>query len=577
MTNNFNLTEAPIQNDDGILTFSHENTEFVVDVNSEKSREKCSEELNRISGKHYEWCKETEGKNHWVLYDTAMYSKVYGGDDYNALTYNFGCGLAPIIPINATSCSAMFEKCEDILDLSQFNTHNIVTMSDMFAYYRGTELDVSMLDTGNVKSFTSMFFCCNKLKELNLLGFNTAKAVDMSCMFWNCSSLVELDLSSLSTELVQDMHHMFWNCRNLRTVDLSSFSTVNVKDMEGMFKDCGKLYKLDLSSFSTENLSNTSQMFWGCRELLEIKTAGKERFGINAPKHNDIYKMCDLLNPALESLSALAPIQDEKGNLTFTLSDIFSKRRLAETRFSALFNKVYVVNVLSEESREKCLKELEADTWKKFAWLKESYGKEHWVLYDTDVFEVRGIDEYLHIKKLWCAPHIPVNATTCHLMFRGCGNIDFSNFYTNNVVDMSYMFYNADNTIKLDLSRFDTSKVETMEAMFSNMYALKYLDVSSFSTERLTNMDAMFDNCVNLVNLDLTSFDTGSVLYMLNTFSGCEQLEEILVSDKWSVCWGIEDGDRTFDGAKKLPNYNHVTTGADKGYDNRCGGYLTFK
>lgn len=183
----------------------------------------------------------------------------------------------------------------------------------------------------------------------------------------------------------------------------------------------------------------------------------------------------------------------------------------------------------------------------------------------------------MHIKKLWCAPHIPVNATTCHLMFRGCGNIDFSNFYTNNVVDMSYMFYNADNTIKLDLSRFDTSKVETMEAMFSNMYALKYLDVSSFSTERLTNMDAMFDNCVNLVNLDLTSFDTGSVLYMLNTFSGCEQLEEILVSDKWSVCWGIEDGDRTFDGAKKLPNYNYVTTGADKGYDNRCGGYLTFK
>ena len=514
MTNNFNLPEAPIQNDDGILTFSHENTEFVVDVNSEKSREKCSEELNRISGKHYEWCKETEGKNHWVLYDTAMYSKVYGGDDYNALTYNFGCGLAPIIPINATSCTAMFEKCEDILDLSRFNTHNIVTMSDMFAYYRGTELDISMLDTGNVESFTSMFFCCNKLKELNLLNLNTTKAVDMSCMFWNCSSLVELDLSSLSTELVQDMHHMFWNCRNLRTVDLSSFSTVNVKDMEGMFKDCGKLYKLDLSSFSTENLSNTSQMFWGCRELLEIKTAGKERFGINAPKHNDIYKMCDLLNPALESLSALAPIQDEKGNLTFTLSDIFSKRRLAETRFSALFNKVYVVNVLSEESREKCLKELEADTGKKFAWLKESYGKEHWVLYDTDVFEVRGIDEYLHIKKLWCAPHIPVNATTCHLMFRGCGNIDFSNFYTNNVVDMSYMFYNADNTIKLDLSRFDTSKVETMEAMFSNMYALKYLDVSSFSTERLTNMDAMFDNCVNLVNLDLTSFDTGSVLYI---------------------------------------------------------------
>lgn len=577
MKNNFNLPEAPIQNNEGILIFSYENTEFVVDVNSKESRKECSRELNRISGKHYEWCKETEGKNHWVLYDTAMYRKVYGGDDLNALTYNSGCGLAPIIPINATSCTAMFEKCEDILDLSRFNTHNIVTMSDMFAYYRGTELDVSMLDTSNVESFTSMFFCCNKLKELNLINFDTAKAVDMGCMFWNCSSLVELDLSSFNTELVQSMHHIFWNCRNLRTVDLSSFSTVNVKDMEGMFKDCRKLYKLDLSSFSTENLDDASQMFWGCKELLEIKTADKESFGINVPTCDGMYKMCDLLNPALESLSDLAPIQDEKGNLTFTLCDIFSNRELAEARFNVLFNEVYEVNVLSEESREQCLKELKADTGKEFAWLKESSGKEHWVLYDTDIFEVRGIEEYLHIKKPACAPHIPVNATTCHLMFRGCSNIDFFNFYTNNVVDMSYMFYNADNTVKLDLSGFDTSKVETMEAMFSNMYALKYLDVSSFSTERLTNMDTMFSNCVSLINLDLTSFDTGSVLNMADTFCGCEQLEEILVSDKWSVCWGIEDGDCTFDGARKLSNYDHTTTGADKGYDSHYGGYLTVK
>ena len=577
MKNNFNLPEAPIQNNEGILIFSYENTEFVVDVNSKESRKECSRELNRISGKHYEWCKETEGKNHWVLYDTAMYRKVYGGDDLNALTYNSGCGLAPIIPINATSCTAMFEKCEDILDLGQFNTHNIVTMSDMFAYYRGTELDVSMLDTGNVESFTSMFFCCNKLKELNLINLDTAKAVDMGCMFWNCSSLVELDLSSFNTELVQSMHHMFWNCRNLRTVDLSSFSTVNVKDMEGMFKDCRKLYKLDLSSFSTENLDDASQMFWGCKELLEIKTADKEPFGINVPTCDGMYKMCDLLNPALESLLALAPIQDEKGNLTFTLCDIFSKRELAEAHFNVLFNKVYEVNVLLAESREKCLKELKADTGKEFAWLKESRGKEHWVLYDTDVFEVRGIDEYLHIKKPACAPHIPVNATACNLMFRGCSNIDFSNFYTNNVVDMSYMFYNADDTVKLDLSGFDTSKVENMEAMFSNMYALKYLDISSFNTERLINMDGMFNCCVSLVKLDLTSFDTGNILKMAGTFNNCKQLEEILVSDKWSVCWGIEDDSYTFNGTERLPNYHHATTGADKGYDSRYGGYLIVK
>ena len=34
MANNFNLPETPIQNNEGILTFSHKNTEFVVDVYS---------------------------------------------------------------------------------------------------------------------------------------------------------------------------------------------------------------------------------------------------------------------------------------------------------------------------------------------------------------------------------------------------------------------------------------------------------------------------------------------------------------------------------------------------------------
>lgn len=348
------------------------------------------------------------------------------------------------------------------------------------------------------------------------------------------------------------------------------------------------------------------------------------------------------------------PIQDEKGILRFSKGNIS-----------------YKVVVNSKESRLECIKQLRENTGRNFRWFKETTGNRHWVIYDSDMYEISnecdtnllGLEKfaYLHYKEeSGLEPELPINATSCHCMFyqcsliksftlekelfdttnivtmfgmfsaccclenldvsalatpnlvdmaemfRGCislKEIDLRNFNTSkvtdmeklfegcysltkilltgldtsNVVDMSYMFYNADNTIKLDLSRFDTSKVETMEAMFSNMYALKYLDVSSFSTERLTNMDAMFDNCVNLVNLDLTSFDTGSVLYMLNTFSGCEQLEEILVSDKWSVCWGIEDGDRTFDGAKKLPNYNHVTTGADKGYDNRCGGYLTFK
>lgn len=285
----------------------------------------------------------------------------------------------------------------------------------------------------------------------------------------------------------------------------------------------------------------------------------------------------------------VAPIQDGKGILHFNQE-----------------GQSYTLNVNSKEERERVKNEINANSLTKYEWFREKRGKKHWVLYNTEMYEIIGVsNKYLHYKEL-CSivPTIPINATSCRYIFHNCSKLtqlDLSIFNTSRITDMFGMFSDCTKLTKLDLSNFNTSNVTNMSFMFDSCKALAQLDLSNFntskviktsymfydclnltqlnlsSTERLTNMDAMFDNCVNLVNLDLTSFDTGSVLYMLNTFSGCEQLEEILVSDKWSVCWGIEDGDRTFDGAKKLPNYNHVTTGADKGYDNRCGGYLTFK
>lgn len=269
----------------------------------------------------------------------------------------------------------------------------------------------------------------------------------------------------------------------------------------------------------------------------------------------------------------------------------------------------YIVDLYNEDARKECRLKLNEDTGRDFNWFREETGLNNWVLYDSKMYTVEHDGNYLflhYIEDCGKDPIIPINVSSCHRMFSNYKilteldfnsfstvnvtimdymfadslyfeHLDLSSFNTANLRTMNYMFKGCTNLLSVKLDSFDTSNVDLMEGVFEHCTEIRELDLSSFSTERLTNMDAMFDNCVNLVNLDLTSFDTGSVLYMLNTFSGCEQLEEILVSDKWSVCWGIEDGDRTFDGAKKLPNYNHVTTGADKGYDNRCGGYLTFK
>ena len=66
-------------------------------------------------------------------------------------------------------------------------------------------------------------------------------------------------------------------------------------------------------------------------------------------------------------------------------------------------------------------------------------------------------------------------------------SLDVSNFDTENVNDMSYMFSSCINLTSLDVSNFDTSKASNMSAMFSACKKLTSLDVSHFNTENVYN------------------------------------------------------------------------------------------
>lgn len=56
------------------------------------------------------------------------------------------------------------------------------------------------------------------------------------------------------------------------------------------------------------------------------------------------------------------PVQDENGNLTFSLE-----------------GRTYSLNVNSEEERKRVKKEVNANSLAKYDWFKEVIGKEHWV------------------------------------------------------------------------------------------------------------------------------------------------------------------------------------------------------
>ena len=175
--------------------------------------------------------------------------------------------------IQMTNCSCMFYKCNNIkdIDLSSFDTKNVVNMSCMFSNCNKLkEIDLSSLNTENVTNMSAMFADCNNLKSLDLSSFNTENVKDMSCMFSNCEKLKEIDLSSFDTKNVINMSAMFANCKALKEIDLSSFNGENVKDISTMFLGCDKLKSIDLSSFNTENIKDMSALFFNCSKLKSI-------------------------------------------------------------------------------------------------------------------------------------------------------------------------------------------------------------------------------------------------------------------------------------------------------------------
>ena len=130
-----------------------------------------------------------------------------------------------------------------------------------------------------------------------------------------------------------------------------------------------------------------------------------------------------------------------------------------------------------------------------------------------------------------------------------------------------------------------TDNVWNMSQMFFGCSGLDALDVSSFKTTNATDMYDMFRDCSGLTTLDLSYFDTNSVTDMSKMFSGCSNLKTIYVGDGWSVekvensghmfynCSSIVGGAGTaFDAEHVDYTYAHIDEGpTNPGYFTRSG------
>ena len=213
------------------------------------------------------------------------------------------------------------------------------------------------------------------------------------------------------------------------------------------------------------------------------------------------------------------------------------------------------------EEREKCVKEILEVTGRHYSWYKENTGNKNWILYDTEQYEVRNFDDIkylvlnnrlMDVKTFLCVRrgfkgklHLPINASTCSFMFVDINvpELDITEFDTTNIVDMDYMFLEADlgdrfslgspanaqaNTPDRNTLTLNTEGVTSMSGMFKDC-KVKHLNLSSLRTNNVIDFSDMFCSCNDLIDLNVDGFDTSKAKDFHGMFQGCIKLTQLNV------------------------------------------------
>ena len=127
--------------------------------------------------------------------------------------------------------------------------------------------------------------------------------------------------------------------------------------------------------------------------------------------------------------------------------------------------------------------------------------------------------------------------TNCVNLFRYAQNlisIDLTNFNTNNVTNMSNMFYDCSN-LTGNIPNFNTSKVTDMHRMFCDCYNLTG-NIPNFNTNNVTSMIYMFGNCYNLTGGNFNFTTVSKVTKMSRMFYGCNNLNQNALNSIYNMC-----------------------------------------
>ena len=196
---------------------------------------------------------------------------------------------------NIVFMNKMFNECTSLeyLDLSNFYTSNVINMEDMFnGCYKLKEINgLNKFITGRVLYMNKMFQDCNALIYLDLSNFNTSNVINMEYMFNRCKNLKEIKgINRFITYKVTNLKSMFQDCNSLESLDLSNFIISNFTNMEFMLCGCIKLKIEGLNKLNSSIKTNMKEIFQSDNELINLNSSNVDSFKLPKSKNSNNLK-----------------------------------------------------------------------------------------------------------------------------------------------------------------------------------------------------------------------------------------------------------------------------------------------
>ena len=313
----------------------------------------------------------------------------------------------------------------------------------------------------------------------NTIKFSTAS---MAEFFKGLNKFESISLQGFDTSNITDMHGLFENCTGLTSLDLSGLDASSVTDISDIFHGCTSLATLDFSGADISSVTDMSDMFRDCTSLVRLYLDG---FAVNNTNNVEV-NMQGLFRGCVNLRGNDNNILDLSSFNTSRVTDMSYMfcgcKALTEIEFGDHFDTSLVTDM--------------------------SY-----MFSSVDSGTAGNKDNKMNLTSLDVSGFDTQNVTNMSHMFYMCSNeslttLAVSHFDTSKVTDMSYMFgcwEGAPSYVtSFNLSGWDFSKVTTVNRMFDRcQYATTITFPERTKWSRIEDMLYMFSNCYRLTRAQL--------------------------------------------------------------------------